>query len=157
MIFLLLGSNMGDRSANLADARKRLHEALGVADKESQQVFFSPEVRTEAIGFEAPFFLNQIVVFDKLEITPRKLLKICQKIEVEMGRERHQAEYDAEGRRIYRDRIIDIDILAFDDVHCDTKSLTLPHPQIRNRPFVMKIAALLPGPVFMNFQMIVNK
>ena len=55
MIFLLLGSNMGDRSANLADARKRLHEALGVADKESQQVFFSPEVRTEAIGFEAPF------------------------------------------------------------------------------------------------------
>ena len=157
MIFLLLGSNMGDRAANLADARKRMFEALGLADKESRQVFFSPEVRTKAIGFEGPFFLNQIVVFEKLKITPRKLLKICQKIEVEMGRERHQAEYDAEGRRIYRDRIIDIDILAFDDVHCDTKSLTLPHPQIRNRPFVMKIAALLPGPVFMNFQMIVNK
>jgi 2-amino-4-hydroxy-6-hydroxymethyldihydropteridine diphosphokinase len=157
MIFLLLGSNMGDRSANLSDARKRVCEALGFENKESRQVLFSPEVRTEAIGFEAPFFLNQIVVFEKLKITPRKLLKICQKIEVEMGRERNQAEYDAEGRRIYRDRVIDIDILAFDNVHCDTKSLTLPHPQIWNRPFVMEIAALLPGPVFMNFQMIVNK
>ena len=74
-----------------------------------------------------------------------------------MGREVHQAEYNEEGERIYSDRIIDIDILAFDDVHCDTKSLTLPHPQVRSRPFVMEIAALWPANIFMHFQMIVNK
>ena len=160
MIFLLLGSNMGDRVANLAGARKKLCEKLGFesfGNGESLQIHFSPEVRTEAIGFEGPFFLNQIVVFEKLEITPRKLLNICKKIEIEMGREAHQAEYNTEGRRIYSNRIIDIDILAFDEVRCDTKSLTLPHPQVWSRPFVMEIAALLPENIFKHFQMIVNK
>jgi 2-amino-4-hydroxy-6-hydroxymethyldihydropteridine diphosphokinase len=159
VIFLLLGSNQGDRIANLAGARERLLERLGFesfGNGKLPQVHFSPEVSTEAIGFEGPFFLNQIVAFEKPEITPRKLLNICKKIEIEMGRERHQAEYDAEGRRIYRDRIIDIDILAFDEVRCDTKSLTLPHPQVWSRPFVMEIAALLPKNIFKHFQTIVN-
>ncbi len=159
MIFLLLGSNIGDRTANLAGARKKLCETLGLVsfgNGESSQVHFSPEVITEAVGFEAPFFLNQIVVFEKPEITPRKLLNICKKIEIEMGRKEHKAEYDAEGRRIYRNRIIDIDILAFGDVRCDTKSLILPHPQIWSRPFVMEIAALLPEHIFKYFETIVN-
>ena len=180
MIFLLLGSNQGDRIANLAGARERLlerlgfesfgncklpqvhfspevrSEAVGFEAKESLQVYFSPEVKTEAVGFEGPFFLNQIVVFERLDIAPRKLLNVCKNIEIEMGREAHQAEYDEVGRRIYKDRIIDIDILAFDDVRCNTKSLTLPHPQIWSRPFVREIAALLPEPIFKYFQTIVN-
>jgi 2-amino-4-hydroxy-6-hydroxymethyldihydropteridine diphosphokinase len=159
VIFLLLGSNMGDRAANLAGARERLRERLGFesfGNCKLPQVRFSPEVRTEAIGFEGPFFLNQIVAFEKPEITPRKLLNICKKIEIEMGREAHQAEYNTEGRRIYSDRIIDIDILAFDEVRCDTKRLTLPHPQVWSRPFVMEIAELLPEEIFNHFQTIVN-
>ena len=156
VIFLLLGSNLGDREANLSDARKRLCEELGFEGKESLQLYFSPEVRTEAIGFEGAFFLNQIMAFEEQGITPRKLLKICQKIEIEMGREVHQAEFDEKGGRIYRDRIIDVDILAFNDVRCNTKSLTLPHPQIWSRPFVMAIATLLPEPIFKHFQTIAN-
>ena len=180
MIFLLLGSNLGDRAANLAAARKKLRERLGFESfgncklpqvhfspevrseavgfeaKESLQVYFSPEVKTEAVGFEGPFFLNQIVVFERLDIAPRKLLNVCKNIEIEMGRQEHRTEFDEKGGRIYRDRIIDIDILAFDDVRCNTKSLTLPHPQIWSRPFVREIAALLPEPIFKYFQTIVN-
>jgi len=159
VIFLLLGSNLGDRAANLAGARERLYERLVFEYfeyDESPKVYFSPEVKSEAVGFEGPFFLNQIVVFEELRISPLELLDVCQEIEVEMGREAHQAEYDDEDRRIYKDRIIDIDILAFDEIESDTKRLTLPHPQVWSRPFVMEIAALLPEEIFKHFQTIVN-
>ena len=135
MIVLLLGSNLGDREALLNAACGMLEDALGVALKRTAVM------ETEAVGFEGPAFLNMAVAFEKPAwLTPIKLLNLCQRVEVALGRPRHEAVYDADGRRVYTSRTIDIDILKYDDVERSTKRLTLPHPQIFSRPFA---AALL--------------
>lgn len=132
MICLLLGSNLGDREKNLARAREILEEKLQVTLR------CSGIMETEAIGFDGADFLNQVVCFEK-ETDPFDLLELIQSCEAEMGREPHAAEYDRDGKRIYRDRTIDVDILEFDDLQIDTERLTLPHPQVWSRPFVKKL------------------
>ena len=135
MIVLLLGSNLGDREACLNAACGMLEDALKVSLRRTAVM------ETEAIGFEGPAFLNMAVAFEAPEgLTPIKLLNLCQKVEVALGRPRHKAVYDKDGRRVYASRTIDIDILKYDDVVRSTKRLTLPHPQIYSRPFA---AALL--------------
>ena len=135
MIVLLLGSNLGDREACLNAACGMLEDALKVNLRRTEVM------ETEAIGFEGPAFLNMAVAFEAPEgLTPIKLLNLCQKVEVALGRPRHNAVYDKDGRRVYASRTIDIDILKYDDVVRSTKRLTLPHPQIYSRPFA---AALL--------------
>ena len=135
MIVLLLGSNLGDREACLNAACGMLEDALKVNLRRTEVM------ETEAIGFEGPAFLNMAVAFEAPEgLTPIKLLNLCQKVEVALGRPRHNAVYDKDGRRVYASRTIDIDILKYDDVVRSTKRLTLPHPQINSRPFA---AALL--------------
>ena len=135
MICLLLGSNLGDREAYLNVACGMLEDALGV------QLSRTPVVETEAVGFDGPAFLNMAVAFDAPEwLSPQMLLNLCQQVEVALGRPRHKAVFDADGRRVYCSRTIDIDILKYDDVVCETETLTLPHPQIYSRPFA---AALL--------------
>lgn len=132
MIYLLLGTNLGDRDWNLEQARALLAEELKC------DFYCSQVLETKADGFEGPDFLNQILAFDR-QIDPLELLDICQRTEVSIGRPPHEAAYDAAGRRIYRDRIIDIDILMFNDLTMKTKRLTLPHPQVESRPFVKEI------------------
>ncbi len=135
MIVLLLGSNLGDREAFLNAACGMLEDALGMDLKRTEIM------ETEAIGFEGPAFFNMAVAFEApVGLTPIKLLNLCQKVEVALGRQRHKAVYDKDGRRVYASRTIDIDILKYDDVARSTKRLTLPHPQIKSRPFA---AALL--------------
>lgn len=129
MIYLLLGSNKGDREGNLAAARKLLSEKLQTGLRCSEVL------RTEAIGFDGAEFLNQAVAFDK-EIDPLELLELTQACEIELGREPHGAEFDAEGCRVYRDRTIDIDILRINELQIHTERLEIPHPQIWSRPFV---------------------
>ncbi|MBQ0025028.1 MAG: 2-amino-4-hydroxy-6-hydroxymethyldihydropteridine diphosphokinase [Bacteroidales bacterium] len=132
MIYVLLGTNLGDREWNLDRARALLAEEL------KSDLICSDIIETESIGFEGPAFLNQVVAF-QCSVSPEGLLDICQRIEKEIGRPEHDAEYDAEGRRIYRDRIIDIDILKFDDLEMNTPRLTIPHPQVVGRPFVTEL------------------
>ena len=132
MICLLLGSNLGEREKNLARAREMLAERLQVTLR------CSGIMETEAIGFDGADFLNQAVCFEK-ETDPFDLLGLTQSCEEEMGRDPHTAEYDRDGKRIYRDRVIDIDILEFNDLQIDTERLTLPHPQVWSRPFVKKL------------------
>jgi 2-amino-4-hydroxy-6-hydroxymethyldihydropteridine pyrophosphokinase len=134
VIFLALGSNLGDREANLAEARRRLEERLGV------DLVCSEVLCTEPVGFSGNEFLNQAVAFDS-DIEPMELLGICQQIEREMGRERHEAQYDSEGRRIYHNRLIDIDILTYNELRTNSRRLTLPHPQCYDRPYVAAVMA----------------
>lgn len=136
MIYLLLGTDMGDRSANLERARELLEKGLGV------RLHCSPTLETEAVGFDGPAFLNQTVSFDA-EINPYDLLHRCQAIEVAIGRAPHKAEYDSEGRRIYRPRIIDIDILHLNGVCMKEPDLVIPHPQVFSRPFVKELLAMM--------------
>lgn len=132
MIYLLLGSDMGDRSANLSRARELLSLELGV------KLMCSEVLETEAIGFDGPAFLNQAVAFDG-DFEPYDLLHRCQGIEVSMGRKPHKASFDSEGRRIYAPRIIDIDILHLNGVVMDEPDLTIPHKQVLQRPFVNEL------------------
>ena len=132
MIYLVLGSNLGDREWNLEQAKALLAEALKV------DMLCSQVLETEAIGFDGAAFLNQAVCFD-CAIEPVALLDICQDIEVRLGRPRHQPEYDAQGRRIFHDRTIDIDIVLFDDRQIHTDRLTIPHPQLWERPYVKEL------------------
>ena len=132
MIYLLLGSDMGDRSANLSRARELLSLELGV------KLMCSEVLETEAIGFDGPAFLNQAVAFDG-DFEPYDLLHRCQGIEAAMGRKPHKASFDSEGRRIYAPRIIDIDILHLNGVVMDEPDLTIPHKQVFQRPFVNEL------------------
>jgi len=135
MIVLLLGSNLGDREACLNAACGMLEDALKVEMKRTAIM------ETEAVGFDGPAFLNMAVAFEApAGLTPIKLLNLCQRVEVALGRPRHKAAYDSDGKRVYNSRTIDIDILKYDDVERSTKRLMLPHPQIFSRPFA---AALL--------------
>ena len=132
MIYLSLGTNSGDLEWNLDRARALLAEALRT------DLICSDIVRTKAVGFDGPDFLNQVVAFQG-EIEPEALLDVCQEVEREMGRERHEAEFDAQGRRVYHDRVIDVDILLFNDRKISTPRLTVPHPQVEERPFIREL------------------
>lgn len=134
MIVLLLGSNLGDREAYLNAACGMLEDALGVSLRRTQVK------ETEAMGFSGPAFLNMAAAFEAPEaLTPLRLLEVCQSVEVMLGRPRHEAAFDADGRRLYSSRTVDIDILKYDDVECDTDRLKLPHPQIYTRPFAAEL------------------
>lgn len=128
-LYLLLGTNLGDREANIEAALK----ALDVAFK-GRRLRMSRITETEACGFSGPPFLNAVVVYESAR-KPERILKICKQIERSMGRA-DAPEYAPDGTRIYHDRIIDIDILLYGFIQVHTKDLCIPHPQVKTRPFV---------------------
>lgn len=128
-VYFSLGSNLGDRQRNLERALALMDAAFGC-----HYLRVSPFLETAAWGFEGEPFLNCAVVYE-LEDEPERVLRRCKRIERRMGR-RGRPEYDAEGKRIYRSRIIDIDILLYGDRTVDTPSLAIPHPRMGERAFV---------------------
>ena len=142
---------MGDRQAMLDSANLELIDALlpdylEVASLDDA-VNTSEVIETEPWGFEAPQkFLNQSFCC-LTEYSPQEVLEICQRIETELGRERKAPAFDAQGKRIYESRVIDIDILAYEKenngvwepVIVDTPELTVPHPQLQSRDFAAKL------------------
>lgn len=134
MIFLSLGSNLGDRSLYLTQARAMLSVAL------KTKLLCSPVIETLPAGqFKSDVnpFLNQVAAFsnDEVHIGPNRLLHICKMIEKSLGRAVHEAEFGPDGKRIYQGRNIDIDILFFDDIVMFTPELTIPHLALPERPF----------------------
>lgn len=142
MIYLSLGTNCGDKNANIVMARRLLKERLKLNDP-GCFLIGTEEIVTEAEGFDGDDFINQVVSFEsdafQDEDGAERLLDICQQIEVEMGRPVHKAEYKEDGSRKYCSRIIDIDILKYNDMNISTERLTVPHPQIEQRKFVKKL------------------
>lgn len=121
-VYLSLGSNVGDRAANLNTAIGRLG-GLG------QVVAVSSFYETEPVELTAqPWFLNCALQLDT-ENTPSQLLAGILAIEEKMGRRREQKKGP---------RNIDIDILMFGDSVLDTRGLTIPHPAMRERRFVLE-------------------
>lgn len=137
-VYLSLGSNQGDRQARIDEALRRLDKAVG-----RPYDALSSVIETPAWGFDGPPFLNCVVRY-RTARRPETLLRICKRIERAMGR-RGAPEYGADGRRIYRDRPIDIDILLYGDLSVDTPDLKIPHPLMREREFVMRpLAEIFP-------------
>ena len=130
-VYLSLGTNQGDRRAQIDEALRRLDIAVGRPYEALSSI-----IETPSWGFEGPDFLNCVVRYRTAK-RPHTLLRICKKIERAMGRT-GAPEYDADGRRIYHDRPIDIDILLYGDERVDTPDLKIPHPLMEQRDFVMR-------------------
>ena len=123
--YLGLGSNLGDKVENINVAVKRIEELIGRVVRQSALHLSEPW------GFESDNSFVNAVVACKTSLSPKQLLKTTQAIEREMGR----TEKSLNG--VYHDRIIDIDILLYDDWHIDYPDLKIPHPLMRDRDFVM--------------------
>lgn len=124
-VYLSLGTNLGDRERNLTDAIARIGEMIGIVECQSSFI------ATEPWGFVSDnAFLNAAVKVST-QLSPHDLLHRTQQIEREMGR-----TVKSDGG-CYHDRIIDIDILLYDDTSISTPELTIPHPLMYQRDFVM--------------------
>ena len=136
-VYLSLGTNLGDRQDNIDTALRLLEREIG----RSQAL--SDIIVTKAVGFDGPDFLNAVVSFET-PISPEVMLALCKRIEREMGRT-DTPEYDSDGRRVYHDRIIDIDILDYEGVRMSTPELTIPHAALPQRPFFRRLLRQVRG------------
>lgn len=137
--YLALGTNIGNKRRNMITAAALLAERVG------DVLALSGFYETEPWGFQSEnTFLNAALQLGT-SLSPLELLKATQQIEVEMGRTQ-------KSNGTYHDRIIDIDILLYDDLILQTPELTLPHPLMQDRRFVMEplleIAPNVVHPVF---------
>ncbi|WP_299456930.1 2-amino-4-hydroxy-6-hydroxymethyldihydropteridine diphosphokinase [uncultured Microscilla sp.] len=133
--YLLLGTNLGDKTQNLYTATQMLASQAGVVQKHSAIY------ETMPWGIpDQPVFYNQVLVIDtSLEV--RELLRVTQSIEVAMGRQKY---------RKWGERLIDIDILYYGQMMLESEDLNVPHSQIALRRFTLtplvEIAPLLVHP-----------
>ena len=123
-VYLSLGSNLGDKEGNLRHAAELLSRRVGRLVKMSQLYY------SAAWGFESKnSFINCCVAIET-DLSPFELLDTIEQIEREMGRQ-HKSRNGH-----YEDRLIDIDILYYDDWKIESERLTIPHPHIEERDFV---------------------
>lgn len=130
--FVGLGSNLGDRAGNLLLGVRGILDA-GLEVTRLSQIYETEPVET----FAQPSFLNMVVELggDALP-PPEELMERLLRIEQALGRTRENAKGP---------RIIDLDLLLYGDEKCDTRSLTLPHPRLHQRRFVLEpLAELVP-------------
>tara|TARA_Y100000590_G_scaffold457155_1_gene609189 strand:- start:32735 stop:33211 length:477 start_codon:yes stop_codon:yes gene_type:complete len=121
-LFLSLGSNLGIREANLRLAVKLLNES-NIRIKESSSIY-----ETSPVGVvDQPLFLN-LVCRAVTDLEPFEVLNTIKEIETAMGRETYL---------VLAPRLIDVDILLYDEISIDTPELTIPHPRMFERLFVI--------------------
>ncbi len=124
--YINIGSNLGNRLINIS-------KAVSAIEKEFGWFELSHHIESDAWGYVSPNkFLNigMLFISDK---TPLEVLHILQRIEKSFSPTPHR---NPDGS--YRDRLIDIDIMAVDDIVIDTPELTLPHPHLHDRPFFLE-------------------
>lgn len=126
LLYVAFGSNEGNREQLIAQAAQRLGERIG------RLITLSALYETEPEGFVSEnLFMNAAAAYET-NLKANKILEISQEIERELGR--RQKSRDG----IYHDRSIDIDLLWKSDETVDSPSLTLPHPKMKERLFVME-------------------
>ena len=122
--YLGIGTNLGDRTANLSRAVALLDEQAG------HVLACSSFIESKPWGFHSEnAFLNAVVAIDTI-LTPYELLSATQSVEKKMGRTHKTVNGN------YIDRIIDIDILLYEDLIINTPKLKIPHPYLLEREFV---------------------
>lgn len=120
--YLLIGGNLGDRTAHLAQARTLIGRHIGSIENASAIY------ETAAWGLvHQPDFYNQALRVSTA-LQPEPLMQMILKIEADMGRVRNER---------YGPRVIDIDILLYNDLICALPLVTLPHPRMQERRFVL--------------------
>lgn len=138
VVYLILGSNLGNRYGLLENTKLHIAERVGVITGQSSVY------ESEPWGFtHENLFLNQVISVET-KLSPLQLLDQISEIENKLGRIRNAQGYEA--------RTIDIDILFFDQEIISEARLTIPHPEIQNRQFVLQpmaeLAADFIHPVF---------
>ena len=126
-IFVALGSNKGDRMSHLQNAVDLIFERIG------RVVHIARVYNTPALGFDDPTvedFLNTCIEIESFE-PPEMILKQLQQIESDMGRIRSNTSG-------YESRVIDLDLLFYNDTQLSTAELSIPHKQIQYRKFVLQ-------------------
>lgn len=125
-VYLGLGANIGNRKRTIRQAIERIGELIGTVERQSALY------ETKPWGFESPNdFVNACVCCSTI-LSPRKLLEQSQRIEKELGRTSKTVG------GAYHDRVIDIDILLYDDIKVNEPDLKIPHPLMLERDFVMR-------------------
>ncbi|UCE24248.1 MAG: 2-amino-4-hydroxy-6-hydroxymethyldihydropteridine diphosphokinase [Candidatus Zixiibacteriota bacterium] len=124
IVYILMGSNMGDREKNLQRALTRLELISGLEVVATSGIYVSEAIDMEG---ENPSFMNQAVMV-MYQYTPSALLSELEAVERDMGR-------TGKGQKL--PRAIDLDILLFGDQIIETEALSIPHRELLNRPFAM--------------------
>jgi 2-amino-4-hydroxy-6-hydroxymethyldihydropteridine diphosphokinase len=124
-VYLALGANLGDRDLNLLKAIELIAEKIGIFSA------ISSVYETLAWGFESEHpFLNQVVCVET-DLSPQEILTETQNIEKAIGRTEKTKHH-------YQDRLIDIDLILYNDWIFDSENLKLPHPLFHQRTFVLE-------------------
>ena len=125
-LFVSLGSNIGDKQQNIERAIALIDDKIGSVVKKSS--FYT----TEPVGFTSDNNFINAAIEVKTDLPIYRILKITQKIERLMGRTQKSS------KGVYHDRIIDIDILMYGNKKIHSSRLTVPHPRMYERDFVMQ-------------------
>lgn len=123
LIYLSLGSNLGRREQYLEEALEKIQKRIGRLDKVSRYY------ESEPWGFSSGNRFYNCCLSLRSSIDPLRLMELLLQIEQEMGRSREGS--------IYSDRVIDIDLLLYGDKQLDLPGLTVPHPSMGDRRFVL--------------------
>ena len=123
-VYLGLGSNLGNREENLRGALFEIASSVGVVEAVSSFIV------TEPWGFESTHTFVNAVCRVQTRLSPMEVLDATQAIERNLGRTKKSVD------GVYSDRLIDIDILLYDDWKVDTPRLVIPHPLMAQRDFV---------------------
>ena len=121
-----LGANLGDRKGNIKLAIKQISELIGPVVRQSALIETAPW------GFHSANTFINAAVCSETSLSPREVLQATQGIERGLGR----TTKSIDGQ--YHDRLIDIDILLYDDLHVNEPDLVIPHPHMNERQFVMQ-------------------
>ena len=124
--YLSLGSNLGNKAENINSAIELLSERAGKVLK------VSSNYETEPDGFVSENSFVNIALSLDTPLDALALLEVCEQIEKELGRKTKSINLN------YSDRVIDIDILYFNNMQLATERLTLPHPRMHKRLFVLE-------------------
>lgn len=125
-LYLALGSNLGDKQGNIQQAIENIGKRIG------NVISTSSMYTTQPVGFESDNLFVNAVCFVRTTLSPTQALSLTKDIEIQMGR--ISKSYNKE----YQDRVIDIDILMYDDIILETDELILPHPHMHERDFVLR-------------------
>ncbi|MDD4516725.1 2-amino-4-hydroxy-6-hydroxymethyldihydropteridine diphosphokinase [Massilibacteroides sp.] len=125
IVYFSLGTNLGDRHKNMLTAVALLAERVG------KILALSALYETEPWGFDSDNPFLNVALSIETALLPMELLRLTQQIEQEMGR-------TEKSNGSYHDRLIDIDLLMYDDLIINSPLLTLPHPLMHQRIFVLQ-------------------
>ncbi|NCC99541.1 MAG: 2-amino-4-hydroxy-6-hydroxymethyldihydropteridine diphosphokinase [Bacteroidia bacterium] len=125
-VYIALGGNLGNKVSVFCMAEELLSKEIG------DIIAKSSNYESEAVGFSSKnTFLNNVICL-VTPLSPLQVLSVTQDIEKRLGRTEKSLQ------RNYKDRIIDIDILYYNDIVINTYELTIPHPNLQEREFVLK-------------------